>query len=49
MSKQEVISFIMEINRGAKEDFLDQFQKEELDIYLEHLLDADVMPARLVA
>lgn len=49
MCKQEVIEFIMELNRGAKEDFLTQFKKEELDLYLEHLLDANVQPLRLVA
>ncbi len=49
MSKYEVIEMIMEINRGAKEDFLTQFEKEDLDLYLEHLMEIDLQEVALVA
>ncbi len=39
MSKREIIDYIMEINRGAKPEFLAQFPIEELDLYLEHLME----------
>jgi hypothetical protein len=42
MSKREVIDYIMEINRGAKPEFLAQFRKEDLDLYLEHLIELDL-------
>jgi hypothetical protein len=42
MSKREIIDFIIEINRGAKPEFLAQFPAEELDLYLEHLMELDL-------
>ena len=42
MSKREIIDFIMEINRGAKPEFLAQFSVSELDLYLEHLMELDL-------
>jgi len=42
MSKREIIDFILEINRGAKPEFLAQFPVEELDLYLEHLMELDL-------
>ena len=42
MSKREIIDFILDINRGAKPEFLAQFSKEDLDLYLEHLMEVDL-------
>jgi hypothetical protein len=42
MSKREIIDFILEINRGAKPEFLAQFPVDELDLYLEHLMEVDL-------
>ncbi len=42
MSKREIIDQILEINRGAKPEFLAQFSVEELDVYLEHLMELDL-------
>lgn len=49
MSKREVIDYIMEINRSAKPEFLAQFSKEDLDVYLEHLLEIDLEELALCA
>ena len=42
MSKREIIDQILEINRGAKPEFLAQFSVEDLDVYLEHLMELDL-------
>ncbi len=42
MSKREVIDCICEINRSAKPEFLADFSEEELNTYLEHLMELDV-------
>jgi hypothetical protein len=42
MSKRELIECICEINRSAKPEFLATFSEEELNIYLEHLMELDV-------
>ena len=42
MSKREIIDCIMEINKGAKPEFLAQFPMEDLDTYLEHLMELDL-------
>lgn len=42
MSKREIIDFILDINKGAKAEFLAQFSREELDTYLEHLMEVDL-------
>ena len=42
MSKREIIDFIMEINKGAKPEFLAMFSTEELDSYLENLMELDL-------
>ncbi len=49
MSKREIIDYIMEINRGAKPEFLAQFPVEELDLYLEHLMELDLEDIALSA
>jgi len=49
MSKREVIDYIMEINRSARPEFLAQFTKEELDLYLEHLMEIDLEEVALCA
>ena len=38
MSKREIIDFILDINRGARPEFLAQFPVEELTSYLEQLM-----------
>jgi hypothetical protein len=42
MSKRELIDCIIELNRTAKPEFLAQFSAEDLDRYLENLLEVDV-------
>ena len=42
MSKREIIDYIIEINRGAKPEFLAQFSIEDLDLYLENLMEIDL-------
>lgn len=49
MSKNELIKFICEINRGAKDDFLDKFSEDELSQYLEHLMELDLEKLALCA
>ncbi len=49
MSKREIIDYIMEINRGAKPEFLAQFPIEDLDLYLEHLMELDLEDIALCA
>ncbi len=41
MTKQEVIDFIMEINKLAVPEFLATFSIEDLGLYLEHLMELD--------
>jgi hypothetical protein len=49
MSKREIIEFILEINKGARPEFLAQFSAEELDLYLEHLMEIDLEEIALCA
>lgn len=49
MSKQEVIECIIEINKTAKPEFLEQFSTEDLDLYLEHLMELDLEEVCLCA
>jgi hypothetical protein len=42
MSKRELIDYICEINRSAKPEFLATFSEEELNAYLEHLMELDL-------
>jgi len=42
MSKREIIDFILEINKGAKPEFLAMFSTQDLDNYLEHLMELDL-------
>jgi len=42
MSKRELIDYICEINRSAKPEFLANFSEEELNAYLEHLMELDL-------
>lgn len=49
MSKYEIIDCIMEINKTARQEFLDQFSMEDLDLYLEHLMEVDLEEIALCA
>ena len=42
MNKRELISCICEINRTARPEFLARFTDEELNEYLEHLMELDL-------
>ena len=42
MSKYQIIDCIMDINKAASQDFLDQFTAENLGLYLEHLMQVDL-------
>ena len=42
MDKKELIECICEINKSAKPEFLDHFTEEELNAYLEHLMELDL-------
>ncbi len=42
MSKRELIDCICEINKSARPEFLARFSEEELNSYLEHLMDLDL-------
>ncbi len=42
MSKREIIDFILEINKGARPEFLAMFSADELDRYLENLMELDL-------
>jgi len=42
MSKRELIDYICKINRTAKPEFLASFSEEELNDYLEHLMELDL-------
>lgn len=49
MSKYEIIECIMELNKSAKTEFLEQFSAEDLDMYLEHLMEVDLEEVALCA
>jgi len=49
MSKYQIIDCIMDINKTARQDFLDQFTAEDLDLYLEHLMQVDLEEIALCA
>jgi len=42
MSKRELIDYICEINKSAKPEFLANFSEEDLNAYLEHLMELDL-------
>ncbi len=42
MSKRELIDYICEINKTAKPEFLANFSEEDLNAYLEHLMELDL-------
>ena len=42
MSKRELIDYICKINKSAKPEFLANFTEEELNDYLEHLMELDL-------
>jgi len=42
MNKRELINYICEINKSAKPEFLANFSEEELNAYLEHLMELDL-------
>jgi hypothetical protein len=41
MDKKELIDCICEINKSAKTDFLTQFSEEDLNAYLESLIELE--------
>lgn len=49
MSKYEIIDCIMDLNKSAKPEFLEQFSSDELDLYLEHLMEVDLEEVALCA
>ncbi len=49
MSKYEIIDCIMDINKTARQEFLNQFTVEDLDLYLEHLMQVDLEEIALCA
>ncbi len=49
MGKREIIDYILEINKGARPEFLAQFSIDELDLYLEHLMELDLEEIALCA
>ena len=42
MSKRELIECICEINKSARPEFLAAFSEEELNSYLEHLMELNL-------
>ena len=42
MDKRELIDYICKINKTAKPEFLANFPEEELNSYLEHLMELDL-------
>ena len=42
MSKRELIDCICEINKSAKPEFLANFSEDDLNEYLEHLMEVDL-------
>ncbi len=48
MSKNELINCICEINKSASPEFLSNFTEEELNEYLEHLMELDLEELVLV-
>ena len=42
MDKRELIDYICKINKTAKPEFLAVFSEEELNAYLEHLMELDL-------
>jgi hypothetical protein len=42
MSKRELIDYICKINKTAKPEFLAGFSEDELNDYLEHLMELDL-------
>ena len=42
MEKRELIDYICKINRTARPEFLATFSEEELNAYLEHLMELDL-------
>jgi hypothetical protein len=49
MSKYEIIDCIKEMNKSAKTEFLEQFSVDELDLYLEHLMEVDLEEVAMCA
>jgi len=48
MSKDELIHCICEINKSASPEFLSNFSEEQLNEYLEHLMELDLEELVLV-
>ena len=42
MTKREIIDCICEINKSAKPEFLAMFSEEELNAYLERLMESNL-------
>ena len=43
MDKKELIERICEINKSAKAEFLAKFSEQELNAYLQHLAEPDLV------
>ncbi len=42
MDKRELIDCICEINKSARPEFLAKFSEDQLNAYLEHLMELDL-------
>jgi len=42
MDKKDLIDRICEINKSAKAEFLEGFSEDDLNAYLEHLMEVDL-------
>jgi len=42
MTKPELIEAVREFNQTASEEFLSQFDEDQLQEYIDHLLEADM-------
>lgn len=42
MSKREIIDLILQLNKTAKPEFLAKFSVDDLDMYLDHLMEIDI-------
>jgi hypothetical protein len=47
MDKRELIDCICQINKSAKPEFLAKFSEEDLNAYLEHLMELDLQELAL--
>lgn len=43
MDKKELIERICQVNKSAKPEFLTKFSEQELNAYLQHLMEQDLV------